>query len=141
MSEHLKNLHSRLANHNIHKSAHHAVLAEHYGKLAETFGKSEMTGHEGASECFEKIAHAHKAMGEHYAGEAEHHTKRAKALGDSHKAAGMNDDDELAPLPEGISRVTPTPAGVRAIIRSGQREIPIELDSKIAKIVGVGTDE
>jgi hypothetical protein len=142
MKEHLTNLHMRLASDHLAKSKHHAALAEHYGKIAESFGKSEMADtHEDASECLQNIADAHKTMGEHHTTEANHHIKCAKALhdGTSHKAAGMNDGDELAPMPAGFSRVTPTPP--RAVVRHGQRQLPSATDEVLGKIIGVGTDE
>jgi|HubBroStandDraft_2_1064218.scaffolds.fasta_scaffold178048_3 hypothetical protein len=147
MRKHLENLHLRLGSDHIAKAKHHAALAEHYGQIAESFGKSEMADtHKDASECLQKIADAHKAMGEHHTTEADYHVKCAKALhdGTSRKAMGMNDgdDDELAPLPAGFSRVTADlPANIRAVPRHGAREIPMTPADVVSKIIGVGTDE
>jgi len=132
---HLSSLHLRQAEHHIAKSKHHAALAEHYGTIAQ-----EVPENSNRREGLQKIADAHKAMGEHHDGEADYHTKCAKTLRDSNKAMMSGDDDldALAPLPAGLSRVVPT---VRAVLRPGQRELPRDMDPTVAKVLGVGTDE
>ena len=54
------------------------------------------------------------------------------------KAAGFDDDlNKLMPLPEGLSTITPTHPGVRAVPRAGQQPLPTSAESPLyAKVFG-----
>ena len=88
--EHLKAVHTRLAEHHIEKAKHHGAMHEHHSRLAEHFGK--MDGHDETADCHREMAEAHKAMTSEHTDMAEMHTQHAKDLSASHKAAGMTDD-------------------------------------------------
>jgi hypothetical protein len=140
VKQHLQKFFTRAAEHHLRKAKHHEAMSAHFGKLAAMHkGKSDM---EGAGAHYQSVSDAHSEMSEEHASMGEHCAECAKAFAASHKAAGMNDDDELAPMPAGFSRVTPTPPGVRAVIRSGQREISATVAPVFEKIYGgSGTDE
>jgi hypothetical protein len=128
--------------HHIAKSKHHRAIAEHAGRFLEMHkaAKSDM---EGLDEILQSYIDEHAAISDEHAAYAEHCIKCAKAVSDSHKAAGMGDElDTLAPMPEGLSRVTPTKPGVFAVPRAGMQPLPTAAENPLfQKVFGAGTDE
>lgn len=119
-------------------------LQEHHTRTAETFAgigkvlKDVMDGQEEGSPTHELC----KALLDKVTPYAEHNLQCCKALSATGKAAGFGDVDldALMPMPEGLSRVTPTSPGVTAVPRAGMRELPTpEQNPLYAKMYG--TDE
>jgi hypothetical protein len=141
VKQHLQKYFTRAAEHHLEKSKHHQAMSTHFGKLATMHkAKSDM---QHTAAVYQSVADAHGEMADEHAGMGEHCAECAKAFTASHKAAGFGDDmDALEPLPAGLSRVAPTAPGVRAVIRSGQREISATVSPIFEKIYGgSGTDE
>jgi hypothetical protein len=137
VKQHLQKYFTRAVEHHLQKAKHHAAMSTHFGKLATMHkAKSDM---QDTAALYQSISDAHSEMNDEHAGMGEHCAECAKAFTASHKAAGMGGDvdlDALEPLPAGLSRVTPTAPGVRAVIRTGQREISATVAPVFEKIYG-----
>jgi hypothetical protein len=85
----------------------------------------------------------HKAALAAHAGMGEHAVEACKVLQSASKAMLSDDRDEVEIIP-GISAVAPdAPGRGRAVLRTGQRQIPTasDEDSTFAKIFQIGDDE
>jgi len=145
MREHMHDVHKRLAEHHVKKAKFHKSHADHLRTLVGLSKTENTEANADAAGTLAVLADEHEEMSAEHADLAEHHLACCKSLKESHKeshkAAGMNDGDgdELAPLPQGLSRVVPT--HVRPVLRPGQRELPRDMDPAVAKVLGLGTDE
>jgi len=121
VSEHLKKMHTAAAEHHARMAkAHKSAL----GKAAA------MESDDGASEFHQSAMDAHTQAGEY-------HAQCAKDLSASMKADGMDNSDELMPLPTGLTTKTPDMPGVRAVPRAGMRPLPTSAESPLyAKVFG-----
>jgi hypothetical protein len=116
------------------------ALASHFGSLAECAKshKSEMKDQEtDAGTLYANASNEYATQSEAHTAIAKSCLDACKALKESKKAAmgGDFDLDELMPMPDGLSRVTPTSPHVRAVLRPGQRELPTPLTDPVNKII------
>jgi hypothetical protein len=90
----------------------HVKAAKAHAKLSKCFAKSEVEGAADLADAHDELAKAHVQA-------ASDAVQCAKALDASSKAAGMGDDD-LVPMPAGLSSVYKVDAQVgRAVPRTG----------------------
>jgi hypothetical protein len=136
---------------------HHRGLAEHFAKMADMAksATSEMKDSEAdPATLYRAMAGHHEALADSHAAHADSHAQDAaehvgageacsecaKVFSISGKAVGMDDRDELMPLPEGLSVIHGDTPVNKLVPRAGMRELPTPDENPLyAKIFG--TDE
>ena len=123
-AEHLKALHERQAAHHTVKAEHHDKMGNSHKALAALHKKrhaATMDGtHAEIASQHETHAGLHKAHADHHRGEADFHRAQAAECAKAAATAFEKRENQLVPLPEGFSRITPTvPEGLRAVPRIG----------------------
>jgi hypothetical protein len=128
VKEHLKSVHTKLAE-------HHVAAAKFHKSLAKCFGMEKAQAMESSSD----IADAHEGLAQQHIDLAEYHLTCCQDLS---KAAGF---DDLAKadgmMPDFVSALAPeVPSSVRMVLRSGQRDfskVTDGMDTDLSKVIGL----
>jgi hypothetical protein len=145
MKAHLLKTFTNQADHHVTLAKSAKALSTHFAALAECAKAAKSEMQDGPPDIATLCA---KASGE-FATQSEAHTAAAenymglcKALQESRKAA-LSSDDDLLPLPAGLSTLTPTKPGVFAVPRAGQQPLPEKpnVPREFEKLVSVDDNE
>ena len=114
-----------------HLAKAHSFMAEHHREMSKCHGAAM-----GKAVSGDAMHEFHKNAAMHHDAAAEQHDQMCE---ECQKAASA---DLAKTLPTRVCAVTPT-APVRAVVRHGQREIPLTamVDPEFAKLVQVDEDE
>jgi hypothetical protein len=126
MRTHLKEMHANHATFHIKASKSHAALAKCFGKMTDVEGS-------------EDVVAAHQELAKAHEDAAAVSVTCAKGLDDTSK--GMMDDGDLRRIvPDNVHGLLPDPPAVRAVLRTGQRPLPVQVDPQFEKLVSVGDE-
>jgi hypothetical protein len=108
--EHLIQAHANEGEHQVKQTKFHKAMSGHFARLAELHKatKSKMGDEDDPAATFQGISDAHEAMASECTDQAAFHSKCAKDLSASMKAAGMNGDQIVPDDIQGIVRKFPT---------------------------------
>ncbi len=122
MKQHLADVHKKIAAHHANESLSHANRAQHFKKLAAHIGKSEVTeATKDSAAILAALAGEHEEMSQEHDNMAAYH---ADCQEKCRKATDTEDLTKLAPLPPGMSALTPSKPGIIAVPRAGQQLVP-----------------
>ncbi len=131
--QHLRTLHENESRHHVASGSFDLQVGTELTKLADTFGKLEADSRLGDSrEAHAAAKEILRKLAEHFQVHAAHHQKMSEAHGAlmeaCEKGVDAEDLNKLAPTQiSGVIDQSRAPAGVRAVIRPGQREIQSDM--------------
>jgi hypothetical protein len=121
------------------------MKAQEHFKTAHDFHNAASKEHAGlAEECdgqgYEKMAECHKNLSKLHADHAEHFRAMAGAAADKAVLDELNKGRNELP-PSRVSGVTPTPPGITAVPRAGQKPIEKTVDPQFEHLIKVADEE
>lgn len=140
----MANVREHLQKHHVKSAAFAAQVGGELGKLQKCFATLETLADDTLKEAYGNAAESIGKLAAAFNWQSEYHRSSSASI---EKSADVDDLDKRGLVPTQVSAIadpSKVPAGVRAVIRAGQREIPSadmpKVDMQFEHLVKVGDD-